>query len=326
MLAINATNARTWSMLGPRGSFGVAMLDAVAGAPNVMVLTADLGSTAGLDRFRATYPNQFLNVGIAEQNMVGIAAGLAKEGFNVFATTFATFATMRAYEPTRVHLGYMQRNVKLIGLGSGLAMGQYGNTHYGIEDVALMRAIPGLTIISPADGAEVVKTVEALVRYDGPVYVRLTGIMNNPVVYREEYDFRIGKAVWLREGTDCTLVATGTMVYESMVAAKALAEQGISAAVLNMHTIRPLDEDALARAISTTRLLVTVEEHTIVGGLGGAVAEYLARLGGAPRLLTLGLPHAFGNIGEYKYLLRKYGLTGGEIAARVASFSRNEAS
>jgi transketolase len=325
MLAINATNARMWSMLGQRGSFGVAMLDAFAQAPNVMVLTADLGTTAGLDRFRSTHPDRFLNVGIAEQNMVGIAAGLAKEGFNVFATTFATFATMRAYEPTRVHLGYMKRNIKLIGLGSGLAMGQYGNTHYGIEDIALMRAVPGLTIISPADGAEVVKTVACLVNHDGPVYVRLTGTMNNPIVYREEYDFRIGKAVWLREGADCTLVATGTMVHESMAAAKALAEQGISAAVLNMHTIRPLDEEALDRAVKTTRRLVTVEEHSIVGGLGGAVSEHLARLGNA-RLLTLGLPHAFGNIGEYKYLLRKYGLHGADIAARVAAFVRGEPS
>jgi len=325
VLAINPTNLRMWSMLGPRGTFGVALLDAVAAAPNVMVLTADLATTAGLDRFRATYPEQFLNVGIAEQNMVGIAAGLAKEGFNVFATTFATFATMRAYEPTRIHLGYMRRNIKLIGLGSGLAMGQYGNTHYGIEDVALMRAVPGLMIISPADGAEVVKTVDALIRYDGPAYVRLTGIMNNPIVYREDYDFQIGKAVWLREGSDCTLVATGTMVHESMVAAKALAERGVSAAVLNMHTIRPLDEEALERAISTTRALVTVEEHSIVGGLGGAISEYLARRGGSPRLLALGLPHAFGNIGEYKYLLRKYGLTGAQIAEAIAPFatSRN---
>lgn len=320
MLVINPTNARLWSILGSRGTFGVAMLDAVAGANNILILTADLGVTAGLERFRLAHPDKFLNVGIAEQNMIGIAAGLAKEGYNTFATTFSNFAAMRAYEQVRLNLGYMRLSVKVIGLGGGLAMGHFGNTHYGIEDVALMRAVPGLTVIVPADGAEIVKTVNALVHHEGPVFVRLTGVMNNPVVYREEYDFTIGKAVELREGKDIAIFACGTMVHESLVAARKLEEQGISAAVVNMHTVKPLDVDAVEKACTYAKLLVTIEEHSTIGGLGGAVAEYTARRGGAPRQVFIGLPDSFGRNGDYKYLLQKYGLTGEQIARNISDF------
>jgi transketolase len=295
------------------------MLDAAADADDLMLLTADLAITSGLERFRNTYPDKFLNVGIAEQNMIGIAAGFAKEGFNTFATTFATFAAMRAYETVRVHLGYMQRNVKVIGLASGLAMGQFGNTHYGIEDAALMRAVPGLTVIAPADGAEIVKTVYALMHHEGPVYVRLTGAMNNPMVYKDDYDFKIGKAVHLREGSDVAIFATGTMVHESLVAASSLSKQGISASVTNIHTLKPLDTDAVDKACAGARLLVTVEEHSTIGGLAGAIAEYTAQRGGAPRQMPIGLPDSFVKNGDYKYLLQKHGLTGSQIAEKIAA-------
>jgi transketolase len=319
MLVINPVNARTWSMLGSRGAFGVAMLDAAASFPALMVLTADLGITSGLERFRTSCPEKFLNVGIAEQNMIGIAAGFAKEGYNTFATTFATFAAMRAYEQIRVHLGYMQSNIKVIGLASGLAMGQFGNTHYGIEDIALMRAVPNLTVLAPADGIEIIKTVYALMTFKGPAYVRLTGAMNNPIVYKEDYDFKIGKASILHEGGDISIFACGTMVYESLVAAKILKELGISASVVNMHTIKPLDEDAIEKACKTSNLLVSVEEHSTIGGLGAAIAEYTARRGGTPRQLFIGLPDSFGKNGDYKYLLNKYELTGKQIAAKISS-------
>jgi transketolase len=317
MLAINASNARLWSILGSRGAFGVAMLDAAAGIDNLMVLTADLSVTSGLERFRATYPEKFLNVGIAEQNMIGIAAGLAKEGHQTFVTTFSTFAAMRSYEQIRLHLGYMALNIKVIGLAGGMAMGQFGNTHYGIEDMALMRAVPGLTVISPADGAEIVKTVEAMMMHDGPVFIRLTGAMNNPIVYTSDYHFAVGRAVRLRQGSDVAIFACGTMVYETMQAAKILDAQGVSASVTNMHTLKPLDGDAIEEACSHASLLVTVEEHGIIGGLGGALAEYTAKRGGAPRQLFIGLPDQFGKNGDYKYLLHKYGLTGEHIAGKV---------
>jgi transketolase len=329
VLEINAANARLWSMLGSRGTFGVAMLDAAGGASNVLVLSADLCVTAGLERFRISHPEQFINVGIAEQNMIGIAAGLAKEGYNTFATTFSNFAAMRSYEQIRVHLGYMGLNVKVVGLAGGMAMGQFGNTHYGIEDVALMRAVPGLTVISPADGGEIVKTVQALMTHEGPVFVRLTGAMNNPVVYREDYPFAIGKAVPLVDGSDVAIFACGTMVHESLVSAKKLKEHGVSASVVDVHTVKPLDTDAVDRVCARASLVVTVEEHSTIGGLGGAVAEHVARRGGAPPQLFLGLPDSFGKNGDYKYLLQKYRLTGDQIAqdieARLASSRRSEA-
>jgi len=317
VLEINPANARLWSMLGSRGAFGVAMLDAAGGAEDVLVLSADLCVTAGLERFRTTHPDQIINVGIAEQNMIGIAAGLAKEGFNTFATTFSNFAAMRSYEQVRVHLGYMGLNVKVVGLAGGMAMGQFGNTHYGIEDVALMRAVPGLTVISPADGGEIVKSVQALVRHEGPVFMRLTGAMNNPVVYREDYPFEIGKAVPLQDGTDVAIFACGTMVFEALEAAKRLAAQGISASVTNVHTVKPLDTDAVDRACSRVSLVVTVEEHSKIGGLGGAVAEHNALRGDAPPQLFLGLPDRFGKNGDYKYLLKKYRLVGESIAEDI---------
>lgn len=319
MLTINASNARVWSMLGSRGAFGVAMREAAADVDQVMVLTADLSITSGLERFRTAYPDRFLNVGIAEQNMMGIAAGLSKEGYQTFVTTFSNFAAMRSYEQIRLHLGYMGMNVKVIGLAGGMAMGHFGNTHYGIEDMALMRAVPGLTVISPADGAEIMKTVYELMYFQGPVFVRLTGAMNNPVVYSKDYDFTIGKAVQLKAGSDVAIIACGTMVHESLVAAKLLDSQGISASVINMHTIKPLDTDAVDAACSRVELLVTVEEHGIVGGLGGAVAEYNARRGGGPRQLFLGLPDKFGKNGDYKHLLNKYRLVGEKIAEDIVT-------
>jgi transketolase len=304
-------------MLGSRAVFGVAMLDAAANADNVMVLTADLAISAGLERFRAAYPDKFLNVGIAEQNMIGIAAGLAKEGYNTFATTFSNFAAARSYEQIRVHLGYMGLNVKVIGLAGGVALGLLGHTHCGVEDMALMRAVPGLTVVAPADGAEIVKTVYALIEHPGPVFVRLTGAANNPVVYTSDYRFEIGKAVRLRTGTDVGIFACGTMVHESLLAAQELESAGLSTCVVNMHTLKPLDTDVIDEVCSSVRLLATVEEHSIIGGLGGAIAEYTVRRGGAPQQLFIGLPDAPVHYGEYKYLLQQHGLTGKQIAVEI---------
>jgi transketolase len=298
--------------------FGQAILSLAESAPELMVLSADLGNSSGLDRFRKTYPEQFVNVGIAEQNLVGVAAGLAKEGFTVFATSFAPFLAMRASEQIRMNMGYMDLPVKAVAIGSGVSMAYLGNSHYGIEDAAVMRAIPNMTVVSPADCGEIVKCVYAAAKYPGPMYIRLTGAPNNPVVYSEEYDFVIGKAITLREGSDVTIVANGTMVHESLEAAKLLEEQGISAAVVNMHTIKPLDTAVLDRAFAGSKLVVTVEEHSVVGGLGSAVAEYKAGVRNAPPQLILGLPDAFGVTAEYKYLLDKYGLLAPHIARRVA--------
>ena len=287
-----------------------------------MVLSADLGNSSGLDRFKAMYPEKFLNIGIAEQNMIGVAAGLAKEGYNVFATSFAPFIAMRSSEQIRMNLGYMEMNVKAVAIGSGIVMAFLGNSHYGIEDAAVMRAIPNLTVVCPADCSEIVKTVNAAADYKGPMYIRLTGGPNNPIVYNEEYEFTIGKAIKLRDGNDLTFIANGTMVYESLEAAKILEAEGISAAVINMHTLKPLDTSAIDSALSFSKAIVTVEEHSIIGGLGAAVAEYTAKLSKRPPQLSLGLPDAFIDAAEYRFMLTREGLVAPKIAASTASFLR----
>ena len=316
---ITESMARQWSKLGSRGTFGQAILALAQDRPQLMVLSADLGNSSGLDRFKKTYPEQYLNVGIAEQNMVGVAAGLAKEGMEVFMTSFAPFLAMRASEQIRMNMGYMNLNVKAVAIGSGVSMAFLGNSHYGIEDAAVMRAIPNMTVVAPADCVEIVKTVFAAAQYPHPMYIRLTGAANNPMVYTQDYDFEIGKAITLQEGWDVTLIANGTMVYQSLQAAKLLEADGLSVGVVNMHTIKPLDTAVIDKAVSHSRLIVTVEEHSVVGGLGSAVAEYKTGLRNAPAQLLLGLPDYFGKTGDYKYLLETYGLTPEHIAARITS-------
>lgn len=316
-MKITEAAARQWSKLGSRGTFGQAILALAQDRPRLVVLSADLGNSSGLDRFKKTYPEQFLNVGIAEQNMVGVAAGLAKEGFEVFITSFAPFLAMRASEQIRMNMGYMNLPVKAVAIGSGVSMAYLGNSHYGIEDAAIMRAIPSMTVVAPADCTEIVKTVFAAVDYPHPMYIRLTGAANNPMVYRQDYEFQIGRAITLREGGDITIIANGTMVYQSLEAAKLLQAQGIDATVVNMHTIKPLDTHAIDRAVRSSRLIVSVEEHSVVGGLGSAVAEYKAGLQHAPPQLMLGLPDAFGKTGDYHYLLNTYGLTAEHLARRI---------
>ena len=313
----NRIQLRTWSMLGKRGTFGSAYSELAPNEDKCMVLSADFVRSSGLERFSKAYPEKCLNVGIAEQNLIGIASGLASEGYNVFATSFAAFICTRSYEQVKIHCGYMKHNIKVIGLAAGFGVQQQGNTHYGLDDICLMRAIPGMTILSPADSAEVVKMTEALMHYEGPAYLRLCGEAGDPMVYKEDYDFEIGKAITLREGADVTIVATGTMVYQSLEAAKLLAEKGIECKVINMHTIRPLDAEVLDKYCHDCKLVVTAEEGFVTGGLGAAVAEELLQSGKrVVPMLQIGLrefPHA----GSYKYMLAQTGLDAESIAKRI---------
>ncbi len=284
------------------------------------MVSGDLGDSSGLSRFKNTYPDRFINVGIAEQNMIGVAAGLAKEGYNVFATSFAPFITLRSGEQIRMNLGYMELNVKAVAIGSGLSMAFLGNSHYGLEDMAIMRSIPNLTIVSPADCAEIVKVVHAAANFKGPMFIRLTGAVGNPPVYTEEYNFEIGKSITLKEGSDITIFSIGSMVYESLEAAKILDKTGISAKVVNMHTLKPCDYDAIDLAISSSKAIITVEEHTIMGGLGSVIAEYKAKFTNSPAQLIIGLPDRFGKTAEYRFLLEKYRLVGEKIAEDIQNF------
>lgn len=317
MIEISEKDIKQWSRLGSRATFGQAILLLAKYSNNLMVLSADLGKSSGLDRFINSYPDKFLNIGIAEQNMIGVAAGLAKEGYVVFATSFAPFISMRASEQIRMNLGYMSLNVKAVSIGSGVSMGFLGNSHFGIEDAAIMRSIPNMTVVTPADCTEIVKTVFSAAEYEGPMYIRLTGAMNNPIVYRSDYEFSIGKAIKLRIGNDITICANGTMVYESLEAAKMLESKGISASVVNMHTIKPIDTQVIDQTMTTSKMIVSVEEHSVIGGLGSAIAEYKSRFSNTPAHLIIGFPDEFLKTGEYKYLLEKYGLVAEKIAEKI---------
>lgn len=300
--------------------YGQAILDLAENRPDLMVLSADLGNSSGLDRFSKSFPDQFVNVGIAEQNLVGVAAGLAKEGYTVFASSFAPFITMRASEQVRMNLGYMQLNVKTVGIGSGVAMGFLGNSHFGIEDVAVMRAIPGMTVVTPADCGEIVRVINAAADHVGPMYIRLTGGPNNPIVYSEEYEFILGKAIQLREGSDIAIIANGSMVARSLSCADLLEKEQVSVSVFNFHTIKPLDFDVLSIIATKHRKVVIVEEHSVVGGLGSAIAEHWIAYETPPQVRILGLPDYFGKTGEYEFLLERYGLTSSGIATSIREF------
>jgi transketolase len=317
MVQINHTNTRFWSLLGQAGTLGNALLELAKENEKIIAITSDLAKTSGLDRFGKKFPERLINTGIAEQNMLGIAAAFANEDFIPFALSFATFSVLRACEPTRHFMGYMQRNVKLIGLSSGFAMGVFGNTHYCKEDIAILRAFSGIVIVSPADCTELVKATEASSKYNGPVYIRLTGVMNNPVVYHENYDFEIGKAIKLKKGTDITIIATGSMVYNSLQAAEILEKQGISPTVIDMHTIKPLDTEIIDNEIRSSKLIVSIEEHSKIGGLGGAIAEHLCSFQHHAVLLRLGIEDKFQMAGDYQFMIGQNKLLPEQIVSSI---------
>lgn len=316
MIQITKRDAKIWSRMGARATYGMAITEMARQRDDFYVMSADLCQSSGLFKFREEFPDRFINSGIAEQNLIGVAAGLAKDGTCIFASSFSPFITMRACEQVRMNMGYMQLNVKTVGLGSGLIMAQLGNSHYGIEDGSVMRAIPGITVVNPADGVEIMKTVEALCDYPHPAYLRLTGGPGLPIVYEDDIDFQIGKAIQVREGKDIAIIACGTMVYYAKQAAEILAEKGIEASVIDMHTIKPLDTAAVDAELSK-KLIVTVEEATIVGGLGSAVAEHLALKKVKPAQLMLGIKDTYPHAGTYQYLLENCRLTGPQIAEDI---------
>ena len=321
MLEISPRNLRTWSMLGPCGAFGLAIQDLADSGTDLAVVTADLRFYSGLDRFALSHPNDCYNVGIAEQNLVGVAAGMAKEGSLVYATTYATFASTRCLDQVRVNMSYMKLPVKLVGLTSGLSVGILGATHMSCEDLAIMRALPNIMVLSPADGLEVIKATQAAATIEAPVYLRLPGGINTPLVYKEDYDFVVGKAVQLRAGTEICLVATGAMVAVAVSAAEQLeSELGFEVGVLNMHTLKPFDENAIQDLQNAgCELFVSLEEHSIIGGLGSALAEVLATKnnGKVSPLLTLGIRDTFPKAAPYDRLLEECGLTSEQVCVNI---------
>ena len=316
MIEITKKNIRVWSMLGMRRILGPAIKDLVEQDRRVLFATADTGRYYAYDDLLRTYPENVVDVGIAEQNLIGASAGLQNEGFNVYAVTYATFLTARALDQIRVSLGYMGIGVKLIGEAGGMCDGNFSATHMGLEDISNVRNIPNMRVITPADGMELVKTLTALRDAEYPAYVRMTGRFPIPVIYKEDYDFRIGKAVTLREGKDIAFVSNGTLLGDVLKAADLLAEQGVDCKVVNLHTVKPLDEEAL-REIAGYKLVVTAEEHLLYGGLGSALAEFYAQEPVRPRMLMLSAGMEYPRAAEYPDLLKNCGLDAESMANRI---------
>jgi len=292
--------------LAPRKVYGEVLRDLGRVNPRIVALDADLSGSTKTALFGREFPDRFFNMGIAEQNMIGTAAGLAAVGKIPFASTFAIFATGRPWEQIRQSVAYSSVNVKIVATHGGVTVGADGGSHQAVEDLALMRALPNMTVIAPADGIETRRVIEALADYQGPAYVRLT---RNawPVIYDEDYEFVIGRASTLRDGRDLTFIACGLMVHHALEAAEELEGRGVSARVVNMSTIKPLDETAVLEAAEETGAIVTAEEHLITGGLGSAVAEVLAEQRPTP-MWRVGVRDKFGISGEPNDLLEHFGL------------------
>ena len=316
MIEITKKNIRVWSMLGMRRILGPAMKDIIEQDRKVLFATADTGRYYAYDDLLRTYPENVVDVGIAEQNLIGASAGLQNEDFNVYAVTYATFLTSRALDQIRVNLGYMGLGVKLIGEAGGMCDGNFSATHMALEDVSNTRNIPNMRVIIPADGMELVKTLVALKDADYPAYVRMTGRFPIPVIYREDYDFEIGKAVTLREGKDIAILSNGTLLGDVLKTAEMLAKKGVECKVINLHTVKPLDEEAL-RFIAGYKLVVTAEEHLLYGGLGSAVAEFYAQEPIRPRMLMLSVGTQYPKAQEYDDLLKTCGLDVESMTNRI---------
>ncbi|SFB11121.1 transketolase [Acetitomaculum ruminis DSM 5522] len=302
--------------IATRESYGNALVELGKEHDNLVVLDADLAGATKTSIFKNEFPDRHIDCGIAEANMMGIAAGLAATGKVPFASSFAMFAAGRAYEQVRNSIGYPHLNVKIGATHAGISVGEDGATHQCNEDIALMRTIPGMVVINPADDIEARAAVKAAFEYDGPVYLRF-GRLAIPVINdNPDYKFEIGKGVSLKEGTDVTIVATGLCVNESLEAAKILETQGINAAVINIHTIKPIDKDIIVDAVKKTGKIVTVEEHSVVGGLGSAVCDVLCENMPAP-VLKIGVNDVFGESGPALELIKKYGLDSESIAKKV---------
>ena len=299
-----------------RVSYGEALVELGAEHDDFVVLDADLAAATQTGKFKAAYPDRFYDVGIAEQNLMGVAAGIASTGHVAFASTFAMFAAGRAFEQVRNSIGYPHLNVKIGATHAGISVGEDGATHQCNEDIALMRTIPGMTVIVPSDDTEAKAAVRAAYEMEGPVYMRF-GRLAVPVVNDPgNFDFEIGKGIVMREGTDVTIVACGLMVQAALEAAEALAEKGISAEVIDMHTIKPLDEELIVKSASKTGRVVTCEEHSVIGGLGSAVCDVLAAKYPVP-VEKLGVNDVFGESGPAVDLLKKYGLDAAGVEAAV---------
>jgi transketolase len=305
--------------MATRQAYGEELLRLGETNKDIVVLDADLSKSTMTTQFAGKCPERFFNMGISEQNLYGVAAGMAHSGKTVFASTFAMFAAGRAFEIIRNSIGYTKANVKICATHAGITVGEDGGSHQTIEDIALMRTIPGMIVLSPSDGMSTRLLIRQAAALNGPVFVRL-GRAAVPGIYEEDSAIEIGKGMCVRDGSDYTVIATGVMVNETMIAAEALAQEGINIRVIDMHTIKPIDKEIIIKAARETKGIVTAEEHSVLGGLGAAVSEVVVQNHPA-RMAFVGLQDTFGESGKPAELMKKYGLTAEAIIAAVKSLS-----
>lgn len=316
MLTIDNEKIKAWATQWPKLPLRDAMDEACQNNKDVIVLAADLAKALGVYEC-IKYPNQYFNLGICEQNMIGVACGLAMEGKIPVASSFVPFLTLRACEQIRTSVAYMNLNVKLIGGNAGVRGGKAATSHYGLEDMTVMRSIPNMVVLSPSDGLSAYKAIHAMIAHTGPAYLRLGGVPEMKIIYDKDFDFEIGKAIKLREGNDVTILATGPMVGKALDAIEMLNSRGIKAGLYDFHTIKPLDTKAVLDAASGAPLVVTIEEHTVIGGFGSAVAEIMAQSPVKAKLKIMGLMDKFMKIAPYEGQLAKCGLLPGQIAQAI---------
>ena len=313
----NSTDTKQWSRMGPRAMFGRFMLDIAKKNKKLIILSADLGRSSGLARFKIEFPNQYISIGISEQNLVGVASGLADEGYKVFVTSFAPFLSMRASEQIRMNLGYMKHNVNLVALGSGLSMGFLGNSHFGLEDIAIMRTIPNLNITCPADCSELGKVLNDYAFNDrGPSYIRLTGVPGSVNVYEKNYKYKFGKNITLSKGSDVLILSHGSILGQIKLSLNILKKSKISAELVNIVSLKPIDESVI-KLLTKYKKIITFEEHTSVGGLGSIIAEKILKYKINSQLYSFSLPDKFGPTAKYDHLLKYHGLDASGITKKI---------
>jgi len=301
----------------PRKVFSKALMDIGKENSRVLIVSCDSASGSGMSEFLESYPERYIEAGISEQNAIGVSAGLAERGFIPVVSAIAPFISMRCYEQVRNDVGYSNMNVKIIGSSSGLSHSTLGSTHQANEDICLMRSIPNMTVINPGDGYEVEMALKKAVEHIGPVYIRMPRHAFEDIVEPEERCFRIGEAEEIKYGKDITLIATGTMVKEAQKASLILRSRGIDAGIINIHTIKPIDTEIIKNAYKKSKMLVTIEEHSVIGGLGSAVAEVIAPFKAAVPLHIMGISDGATNVGPYRELLESYSLTGERLAEKI---------
>lgn len=292
-----------------RATFGMIAMDLAEKYPELIITTSDVSTSAGLDRYKNKFPNQYVDVGIAEQNLIGVSTGLSSEGFKVISTTFSPFQTLRCAEQIKVNLGYMRQKICMVGLASGLVLGNLGFTHCSIEEIGVLRSIPNISIVVPSDPFELFKVLQEAVNYKNSLYIRLTAGTNTRIINSKDYKFKIGKAIEIMSGSDVAIISCGNILGNCIDAAVSLRKNKISCSVINMHTIKPLDKKKIFEISKKFKLIITVEEHNIIGGLGSAVAEVLSGVISNTKLVRLGADDHYSSGGSYEYLKNIYGLS-----------------